>query len=112
MSESRKYIEYGKILDKGFRDGLNETHEANKMSEMLVYLSEQDMRNLELGNKIRMPVNPNLDYSNLQEIIICKDSYTQLCQTKKPRKNFRGFNFINESKCIFLKHSRCIFLQS
>ena len=26
LSESRKYIEYGKILDKGFRDGLKEIH--------------------------------------------------------------------------------------
>ena len=49
MSESRKYIEYGKILDKGFNDGLNETHddswtEANKMNS----ISESDKRDIEI----------------------------------------------------------------
>ena len=49
MSESRKYIEYGKILDKGFNDGLNETHddswtEANKMNS----ISERDKRDIEI----------------------------------------------------------------
>lgn len=47
LSESRKYIEYGKILDKGFRDGMNETHddsytEENKMNSM----SERDKRDI------------------------------------------------------------------
>lgn len=46
MSESRKYIEYGKILDKGFRDGLKEIHvdsetEVIRMNSM----SERDKRN-------------------------------------------------------------------
>lgn len=49
MSESRKYIEYGKILDKGFKDGLNEAHddsgtEVNKMNSM----SERDKRDIEI----------------------------------------------------------------
>lgn len=44
------------------------------MSEIIVYLSEQDMRDLEFGNKLRMPVNPNLNYSNLQRVVICKES--------------------------------------
>ena len=44
------------------------------MSKIIVSLSEQDIRDLELGNKVWIPVNPNFDYSNLQEIAICKDS--------------------------------------
>lgn len=35
------------------------------MSKIIVSLSERDIRNLELGNKVWTPVNPNLDYSNL-----------------------------------------------
>lgn len=44
------------------------------MSEIIVYLSEQDIRDLELGCKIWTPVNPKLDNSNLQGVVICKDS--------------------------------------
>lgn len=47
MSESRKYIEYGRVLNKGFEDGLKETHddsytEENKMNSM----SERDKRDI------------------------------------------------------------------
>ena len=44
------------------------------MSKIIVSLSEQDIRDLELGNKVRISVNPNLNYSNLQEVVIRKDS--------------------------------------
>ena len=44
------------------------------MSEIIVSLNEQDIRDLELGYKIWTPVNPNLDHSNLQGVVICKDS--------------------------------------
>lgn len=44
------------------------------MSKIIVSLSERDIRDLELGNKVWVPVNPNLDYSNLQGVVICKDS--------------------------------------
>lgn len=37
-------------------------------------LSERDIQDLELGNKVWVPVNPNLDYSNLQGVAICKDA--------------------------------------
>ena len=35
--------------------------------------AEQDIRDLELGYKIWTPVNPKLDNSNLQGIVICTD---------------------------------------
>ena len=35
------------------------------MSKIIVSLSERDILDLELGNKVWTPVNPNLDYSNL-----------------------------------------------
>lgn len=46
MSESKKYIEYGKVLNKGFNDGLKEIHvdsvtKVIKMNSM----SERDKRN-------------------------------------------------------------------
>ena len=44
------------------------------MSKIIISLSEQDIRDLELGNKIWVPVNPNLDHSNLQGVVIRKDS--------------------------------------
>ena len=44
------------------------------MSRIIISLSEQDIRDLELGNKIWIPVNPNLDYNNLQGVVIRKDS--------------------------------------
>lgn len=44
------------------------------MSKIIVSLSERDIRDLELGNKVWVPVNPNLDYSNLQGVVIRKDS--------------------------------------
>ena len=44
------------------------------MSKIIVSLSECDIRDLELGNKLWTPVNPNLDYSNLKGIVIRKDS--------------------------------------
>lgn len=44
------------------------------MSKIFVTLSEQDIRDLELGNKLWVPVNPKLDYSNLQGVVIRKDS--------------------------------------
>lgn len=44
------------------------------MSRIIVSLSEQDIQDLELGGKLWVPVNPNLDYSNLQGIIVRKDA--------------------------------------
>ena len=44
------------------------------MSKIIVSLSEQDIRDLDLGNKIWAPVNPNLDHSNLQGVVIRTDS--------------------------------------
>ena len=44
------------------------------MSRIIISLSEQDIRDLELGNKIWVPVNPNLDHSNLQGIVVRNDS--------------------------------------
>ena len=44
------------------------------MSKIIISLSDRDIRDLELGNKIWAPVNPNLDHSNLQGIAIRKDS--------------------------------------
>lgn len=45
------------------------------MSKIIVSLSERDIRDLELGNKVWIPVNPNLDHSNLQGL-----SYVQILQ--------------------------------
>ena len=44
------------------------------MSKIIVSLSERDIQDLELGNKVWVPVNPNIDYSNLQGIVVRKDS--------------------------------------
>ena len=44
------------------------------MSKIIVSLSERDIRDLERGNKVWIPVNPNLDYSNLQGVVIRTDS--------------------------------------
>lgn len=44
------------------------------MSKIIVSLSERDIRDLERGNKLWIPVNPNLDYSNLQGVAIRTDS--------------------------------------
>lgn len=44
------------------------------MSKIIISLSKRDIRDLELGNKIWAPVNPNLDHSNLQGVVIRKDS--------------------------------------
>lgn len=44
------------------------------MSKIFVTLSERDVRDLELGSKLWVPVNPNVDYSNLKGIVIRKDS--------------------------------------
>lgn len=44
------------------------------MSKIIVSLSERDIQDLERGNKLWAPVNPNLDYSNLQGVVIRKDS--------------------------------------
>lgn len=44
------------------------------MSKIIVSLSERDIQDLELGNKVWVPINPNLDYSNLQGVVICKYS--------------------------------------
>ena len=43
------------------------------MSKIIVSLSERDIRDLELGNKVWVSVNPNLDYSNLQGVVVRKD---------------------------------------
>lgn len=42
------------------------------MSKIIVSLSERDIQDLELGNKVWVPINPNVDYSNLKGIVICK----------------------------------------
>ena len=44
------------------------------MSKIIISLSDRDIRDLELGNKIWAPVNPNLDHSNLQGVVIRTDS--------------------------------------
>lgn len=44
------------------------------MSKIIISLSERDILDLERGNKVWVPVNPNLDYSNLQGVVICKDN--------------------------------------
>ena len=44
------------------------------MSKIIVSLSERDIQDLERGNKVWVPVNPNLDYSNLQGVVIYKDA--------------------------------------
>lgn len=44
------------------------------MSKIIASLSERDILDLELGNKIWVPANPNRDYSNLQGVVIRKDS--------------------------------------
>ena len=44
------------------------------MSKIIVSLSERDIRDLEIGNKVWVPVNPNLDYSNLQGVVVRKDA--------------------------------------
>lgn len=44
------------------------------MSEIIVSLSERDIRDLERDIKLWVPINPNLDYSNLKGVAICKDS--------------------------------------
>ena len=46
------------------------------MSKIIVFLSERDIQDLERGNKVWVPVNPNLDYSNLQGVVICNDYST------------------------------------
>lgn len=44
------------------------------MSKFIVSLSERDIRDFELGSKLWVSVNPNVDYSNLKGIVIRKDS--------------------------------------
>ena len=44
------------------------------MSKFIVSLSERDIQDLELGNKVWVPINQNLNYSNLQGVVIRKDS--------------------------------------
>ena len=44
------------------------------MSNILVSLSERDIQDLELGNKVWVPINPNLNYSNLKGVVVRKDS--------------------------------------
>lgn len=44
------------------------------MSKIIVSLSERDIQDLELGGKLWVPVNPNLDYSNLQGVVVRKDT--------------------------------------
>lgn len=44
------------------------------MSKIIVSLSERDIQDLELGNKVWVPINPILDYSNLKGVVVRKDS--------------------------------------
>ena len=44
------------------------------MSKIIVSLSERDIQDLELGNKVWVPINPNLDYSKLQGVVVRNDS--------------------------------------
>ena len=57
------------------------------MSEIIGSLSEQDIHDLELGYKIWTPVNPYFDNSNLQGIVICKDS-TNTVENDDSRNNY------------------------
>ena len=58
------------------------------MSKIIVSLSEQDIQDLEFGNKVWIPVNPNLDYSNLQGVVIRKDSTNTVEEGDSRRKHF------------------------
>ena len=44
------------------------------MSKIIISISERDILDLELGNKVWVPVNSNLDHSNLQGVVIHMDS--------------------------------------
>ena len=44
------------------------------MSKIIVSLSERDIQDLEFGNKVWVPINPNLNYSNLKGVVVRKDS--------------------------------------
>ena len=44
------------------------------MSKVIVTLSDRDIQDLERGNKLWIPVNPNLDHSNLQGVLIRTDA--------------------------------------
>ena len=57
------------------------------MSKIIVTLSERDIRDLELGNKIWALVNPNLDHSNLQGVVIRKDSTNNVNEDESLNKH-------------------------
>lgn len=44
------------------------------MSKIIVSLSERDIQDLELSNKVWVSINPNLNYSNLKGVVVRKDS--------------------------------------
>ena len=57
------------------------------MSKIIVTLSERDIRDLEFGNKVWIPVNPNLDHSNLQGVVIRKDSTNNVNEDESLNKH-------------------------
>lgn len=57
------------------------------MSKIFVTLSERDIRDLELGSKLWVPVNPNLDHSNLQGVVIRKDSTNTVEEGDSPKQH-------------------------
>ena len=57
------------------------------MSKIIVSLSERDIRDLEFGNKVWIPVNPNLDHSNLQGVVIRKDSTNNVNEDESLNKH-------------------------
>ena len=57
------------------------------MSKIIVTLSDRDIRDLERGNKLWIPVNPNLDYSNLQGVVIRKDSTNSVNEDESLNKH-------------------------
>ena len=57
------------------------------MSKIIVSLSDRDIRDLERGNKLWVLVNPNLDYSNLQGVVIRTDSTNNVNEDESLNKH-------------------------
>ena len=67
------------------------------MSKIIVSLSERDILDLELGGKLWVPVNPNLDYSNLKGVVVRKYNINTAKTTN--RENNILFNERSEQLC-------------
>ena len=50
-------------------------------------LSDRDIRDLERGNNVWVPINPNLDHSNLQGVVIRKDSTNNVNEDESLNKH-------------------------